>query len=135
MVDHTLVARLAKVHSLPHSQAASFSAGAPPSSIPGRKGTTACRGEAASGWRPCGPVARSWPQACAQQPRRPSVSTSSGLRYPHLPLKQFDQIGSSQLGPHIKISWGLLKYSRAQMAPQTNDVGPFRGWDPGTHCF
>ena len=55
MVDHTLVARLAKVHSLPHSQAASFSAGAPPSSIPGRKGTTACRGEAASGWRPGGP--------------------------------------------------------------------------------
>lgn len=81
------------------------------------------------------PVAWSWPQPCARQPRRPSVSTSSGLHYPHLLLKQFDQIGSSQLGPHIKISWGPLKYSRAQMAPQTNDVGPFRGWDPGTHCF
>lgn len=51
----------------------------------------------------------SQPQACGPQPRCPSVSISLpcvSVLFPHLPLKQFDQISGSQLGPHIQIRWG-----------------------------
>lgn len=127
--DHTLAARLAKVHSLPPSQAASFSAGAPLSLFLAERAPPHAR-EPAPGWRPGGPELA--PGLCpAAQATYPWALACLGSPFPQLPLKQFGQISGSQLGPPIKISWGPLKYSRAQTGPQTNDAGLFRGGHPG----